>query len=182
MHGSRDARAVRTASAPWAAVIRSFAFLRKEVVEIVRQPRLIVMLVAGPFALLLMFGYGYSEEAVQKRTIFVGPPELDVRGGARQLRGGAQRLHRLPGHGGHRRGGPGRARGRHRRRGGDLPRRPRGRGAAGRARRHRGDPRRDRPAAGGRRRGGRPARGAGGQRDRPHVGGDRRPGGPVRRW
>jgi ABC-2 type transport system permease protein len=73
MHGSRDTRAVRTASAPWAAVIRSFAFLRKEVVEIVRQPRLIVMLVAGPFALLLMFGYGYSEEAVQKRTIFVGP-------------------------------------------------------------------------------------------------------------
>lgn len=73
MHGSRDVRSVRTASPPWAVVIRSFAFLRKEVVEILRQPRLIVMLVVGPFALLLMFGYGYSEDAVQKRTIFVGP-------------------------------------------------------------------------------------------------------------
>ena len=73
MHGSRDVRTVRTASAPWAVVIRSFAFLRKEIVEILRQPRLIVMLVAGPFLLLMMFGYGYGEDAVQKRTIFVGP-------------------------------------------------------------------------------------------------------------
>jgi ABC-2 type transport system permease protein len=58
----------------WAVGIRSFAFLRKEVVEIVRQPRLIALLVLGPFALLLMFGSGYAETSIVKRAIFVGPP------------------------------------------------------------------------------------------------------------
>ncbi|MDW3215328.1 MAG: ABC transporter permease [Ilumatobacteraceae bacterium] len=57
----------------WAVVIRSFAFLRKEVVEIIRQPRLVALLVVGPFALLVLFGSGYSETAIVKRAIFVGP-------------------------------------------------------------------------------------------------------------
>lgn len=57
----------------WAVVIRSFAFLRKEVVEIFRQPRLLALLVIGPFALLVLFGSGYSETAIVKRAIFVGP-------------------------------------------------------------------------------------------------------------
>lgn len=65
---------VRTVGPVWGVVVRSFAFVRKEVVEIVRQPRLVAMLVVGPFALLLLFGYGYSEEAVRKQTLFVGPP------------------------------------------------------------------------------------------------------------
>lgn len=64
---------LRTVTPAWAAVIRSFAFLRKEVVEIVRQPRLVAMLVIGPFALLLLFGFGYGDDAVQKRTLFVAP-------------------------------------------------------------------------------------------------------------
>ena len=58
----------------WAVAIRSFAFLRKEVVEIVRQPRLVALLVVGPFALLVLFGSGYSETAIVKRAVFVGPP------------------------------------------------------------------------------------------------------------
>lgn len=57
----------------WAVAIRSFAFLRKEVVEIIRQPRLVALLVVGPFALLVLFGSGYSETAIVKRAIFVGP-------------------------------------------------------------------------------------------------------------
>jgi ABC-2 type transport system permease protein len=54
-------------------VIRSFAFLRKEVVEIVRQPKLVALLVLGPFLLMLMFGFSYSESDLQKRALFVGP-------------------------------------------------------------------------------------------------------------
>jgi ABC-2 type transport system permease protein len=74
-----DGRPTAGSSAPlrpvtpiWAIVIRSFAFVRKEVVEIVRQPRLIALLVIGPFALLLMFGFGYGNDSLQKRAVFVG--------------------------------------------------------------------------------------------------------------
>ena len=71
MHDRRVA--IKTVHPIWAVGIRSFAFLRKEVVEIVRQPRLIALLVLGPFALLLMFGSGYAETSIAKRAIFVGP-------------------------------------------------------------------------------------------------------------
>jgi ABC-2 type transport system permease protein len=78
MHGSRDLQGapdVRTVSPAWAVGVRTFAFLRKEVVEIVRQPRLIALLVIGPFLLLVMFGMGYGETTIQKRAIFVGPAD-----------------------------------------------------------------------------------------------------------
>jgi ABC-2 type transport system permease protein len=65
---------VHTVHAPWGVVIRSFAFVRKEVVEIIRQPRLIALLVVGPFALLLLFGAGYAQNVVVKKALFVGPP------------------------------------------------------------------------------------------------------------
>jgi len=71
----QSAPAVRPVRPLWAIVIRSFAFVRKEVVEIVRQPRLILLLVAGPFALLLMFGFGYGNDSLQKRALFVGPDD-----------------------------------------------------------------------------------------------------------
>lgn len=72
VHHERAAVPVRTVSSTWAVVIRSFAFLRKEVVEIVRQPRLIALLVVGPFALLLLFGYGYGNDTLSKSAVFVG--------------------------------------------------------------------------------------------------------------
>jgi ABC-2 type transport system permease protein len=77
MHGSapedeRIAQALKPVRAPWAVVIRSFAFVRKEVVEIVRQPRLLALLVVGPFALLLMFGLAYGNDSLTKRAVFVG--------------------------------------------------------------------------------------------------------------
>lgn len=78
MHGSRETSpppAVRTVRPAWAVVVRTFAFLRKEVVEIVRQPRLIALLVVGPFVLLVMFGFGYGDTAIQKRAMFVGPAD-----------------------------------------------------------------------------------------------------------
>ena len=61
----------RRPSRPWSLAIRSLAFLRKELVEILRQPRLLALLVAGPFVLLLLFGAGYSERQMRLRTIFV---------------------------------------------------------------------------------------------------------------
>jgi ABC-2 type transport system permease protein len=51
------------------------AFVRKELAEILRQPRLLVLSVFGPFVLLLLFGVGYSEQQVQLRTMFVGPAD-----------------------------------------------------------------------------------------------------------
>jgi ABC-2 type transport system permease protein len=70
----RPRRAPRQrAGGPWATLIRCFAFVRKEIAEIARQPRLLALLVLGPFALLLMFGFGYSQNAVGMRATFVGP-------------------------------------------------------------------------------------------------------------
>jgi ABC-2 type transport system permease protein len=54
-------------------LIRTFAFLRKEMFEILRQPRLLASLVLGPFLILLIFGIGYRNEARALRTLFVVP-------------------------------------------------------------------------------------------------------------
>jgi hypothetical protein len=59
----------------FAPFIRSLAFVRKEVVEVVRQPRLVATLILGPFLILLLFGLGYRSEMPALRTLFVGDPE-----------------------------------------------------------------------------------------------------------
>jgi len=51
--------------------IRTSAFLGKESYEILRQTRLILALVLGPFLILLLFGIGYRNEARPLRTLFV---------------------------------------------------------------------------------------------------------------
>ena len=58
----------------WAVVIQALAFVRKELSEILRQPRLLLLLVFGPFVLLLLFGAGYQDATIGLRTEFVGPP------------------------------------------------------------------------------------------------------------
>ena len=63
---------LRRAHGPWRWAIRSQTFVRKELAEILRQPRLLVLLVVGPFVLLLLFGTGYSQNTVRLRTLFVG--------------------------------------------------------------------------------------------------------------
>lgn len=55
-------------------VIQTLGFLRKETVEVARQPRLLVVLVAAPFLVLALFAVGYDEQQVVLRTRFVGPP------------------------------------------------------------------------------------------------------------
>lgn len=62
------------------SLIRISAFLRKEIVEILRQPRLVLTLVFGPFLILLLFAIGYNVEAEPVRTIFVVEPDSPVRG------------------------------------------------------------------------------------------------------
>ncbi|MHB0859052.1 MAG: ABC transporter permease [Anaerolineae bacterium] len=57
----------------WAAIIRVFAFLRKENVEVLRQPRFVALLILGPFLILLGFGVGFSNEAQPLRALFVVP-------------------------------------------------------------------------------------------------------------
>lgn len=55
----------------WRSAIRASAFLRKEIVEVIRQPRLLVVLVLGPFLVLLLFGGGLREDDPSARTKFV---------------------------------------------------------------------------------------------------------------
>lgn len=54
-------------------IIRTSAFVSKELVEILRQTRLLLALVLGPFLILLLFGLGYRNEARALRTVFVVP-------------------------------------------------------------------------------------------------------------
>ena len=54
-------------------IIRSTTFFRKELVEILRQPRLILTLVLGPFIIMLLFGLAYRNQARSLRTLFVVP-------------------------------------------------------------------------------------------------------------
>jgi ABC-2 type transport system permease protein len=51
--------------------VRTLAFVRKELWSIIRQPRLIMTLVIGPFLILLIFGLGYTETSDPFRTLLV---------------------------------------------------------------------------------------------------------------
>ncbi|MGQ0600336.1 MAG: ABC transporter permease [Anaerolineales bacterium] len=53
------------------APIRASAFLTKEILEILRQPRLVLTLVLGPFLILLLVGIGYRNQPRVLRTLFV---------------------------------------------------------------------------------------------------------------
>lgn len=49
-------------------------FMRKEVVDVVRQPRLLLTMVIGPFLIMAAFGIGYRDTPTLMRTVFVAPP------------------------------------------------------------------------------------------------------------
>ncbi len=51
--------------------VRIFSFFRKEFVEVLRQPKLILTLILGPFLILLLFGLGYTNQRPPERTMFV---------------------------------------------------------------------------------------------------------------
>jgi ABC-2 type transport system permease protein len=52
-------------------LIRISSFVSKELTEILRQPRLILTLVFGPFLIMFLFGLGYPEQNRTLRTTFV---------------------------------------------------------------------------------------------------------------
>lgn len=54
---------------PW--MIRVLAFVRKDVVEIIRQPQLLVGVILGPFVLLLVFGASLGDLAPELETAVV---------------------------------------------------------------------------------------------------------------
>jgi ABC-2 type transport system permease protein len=56
------------------SIIRASSFFRKEIFEILRQPRLVATLVLGPFLILFIFGIGFRSQARTLRTLFVNPP------------------------------------------------------------------------------------------------------------
>ncbi len=60
------------------AVVRTSAFIRKEVVAVLRQPRLVLTLIVGPFAILALFGVGYRTENPDVRAIFVADPSSEL--------------------------------------------------------------------------------------------------------
>jgi ABC-2 type transport system permease protein len=59
-------------------MIRSSSFFRKEIFEILRQPRLVATLVLGPFLILFIFGIGYRDQPTRLRTLFVSPPNSAI--------------------------------------------------------------------------------------------------------
>lgn len=54
-----------------ARFVRTLAFVRKELWSVIRQPRLIMTLVVGPFLILVIFGMGYTETTDPFRTVLV---------------------------------------------------------------------------------------------------------------
>ncbi len=59
-------------------IVRTSAFIRKEIVQVARQPGLVLSLVLGPFAILLLFGAGLREDDPAVKTIFVVPEDSQV--------------------------------------------------------------------------------------------------------
>ena len=51
------------------------AFVRRELVSVVHQPRLLLTMVLGPFLVLLAFGLGYRNERLVLQTVFVAPTD-----------------------------------------------------------------------------------------------------------
>jgi ABC-2 type transport system permease protein len=51
--------------------IRASAFIRNEIFVLLRQPRLLLTLIIGPFLILLLFGIGYRADPRTLRTLFI---------------------------------------------------------------------------------------------------------------
>src|SRR5215208_266180 len=61
-------------------LIRISSFMSKELTEILRQPRLILTLVLGPFLVMFLFGLGYPDQNRTLRTTFVAEDPNSLQG------------------------------------------------------------------------------------------------------
>ena len=57
---------------------RAYAFFKKDVLEVFRQPRLLFTLVIGPFLILFLFGIGFDPAPPTLETVVVAPPESGI--------------------------------------------------------------------------------------------------------
>jgi ABC-2 type transport system permease protein len=64
----------------WQAIIRTFAFITKEIRTIIHQPRLVFTLILGPFLILLLFGVGYRNTTRTLHTLYVVPEGSPIEG------------------------------------------------------------------------------------------------------
>lgn len=60
------------------SLARVTAFLRKDLVEVLRQPRLIFTLIIGPFLILFLFGIGFDPRPPELRTVIAASPDIDL--------------------------------------------------------------------------------------------------------
>ena len=60
------------------SIIHISSFLGKEIAEVIRQPRLILTLIFGPFIILFLFGIGYKNEPRAVRALFVADPNSQL--------------------------------------------------------------------------------------------------------
>ena len=70
-------------------LIRISSFVSKELTEILRQPRLILTLVFGPFLIMFLFGLGYPEQNRTLRTTFVAEDPSALEGNMELFTGSA---------------------------------------------------------------------------------------------
>ncbi len=59
-------------------LVRLGSFFQKETAEVLRQPRLIIYLIFGPFLIMLLFGLGYRSDQPPLRTMFVVKQESEM--------------------------------------------------------------------------------------------------------
>ena len=56
---------------PFGSIVRLTSFFRKEILEVLRQPKLVLTLILGPFLILLLFAIGYTSDQAPLRTLLV---------------------------------------------------------------------------------------------------------------
>ncbi len=61
-----------------ALIRRLLAFVTKEILDVMRQPRLLLVLIAGPFLILLLFGIGFTGRQAPVNTILVIPENAEL--------------------------------------------------------------------------------------------------------